>query len=124
MNDIKMLERAIKVAEPRPARPARSEIDFEPFRDNVVLSPDIIPEESKTRAGLITLKSTNAQVTSGTIVALGPDVPEDLLKLGDRVIFSPFSGFALYIRKKPYALLTLHELLGKRLTEDEITVDN
>lgn len=103
---------------------ARSEIDFEPFAANVVLKPDIIPDETRTPGGLIVTKTNNAQVTSGTIVALGPDVPEDLLSLGDRVIFSPFSGFALYIRKKPYALLTLHELLGKRLTEDEITVDN
>lgn len=86
-------------------------IDFVPLGSNVVILPDVKPEERMSDAGLY-LMAEDAETTTGRIVARSILVDSVLLEVGARVLFSPWSGYALTLKKKTYKILGEAEVLG------------
>ena len=89
------------------------QIDFIPLGSNVVILPDIKPEERMSEAGLYLLEESK-ETTTGRIVAINDDIiyGKSKLNVGVRVLFSPWAGFALTLKKKVYKILGETEVLG------------
>jgi len=59
-----------------------------PLRNTVFVIPDLVVR--KTESGIILPENRVKRPTSGTVIAVGPQVRE--LQKGDRVVYGEFSG--------------------------------
>ena len=93
---------------------------FEPIGDRLLVRPDELPSGEKvTDGGLLLVELGEEQrINVGTVVAVGDDVDYDIVtgvnkfSEGDRIVFSPWSGFEMMWGKTKYVLLATHEVLG------------
>ena len=80
-----------------------------PMGNRVLLKKDEAVE--KTASGLLLAASAKEESTMATVVAVGPEVPEEL-KVGDRVIYSKFAGEALDVDGKDCLLAEAKDILA------------
>ncbi len=80
-----------------------------PMGNRVLLQKDEAVE--KTAGGLLLAASAKEESTMATVVAVGPEAPEEL-KVGDRVIYSKFAGESFDIDGKDCLLLEAKDILA------------
>jgi len=82
--------------------------------DRLVVYQDVIVAKEKvSAAGVIEELAVGptTKASSGVVVNLGGSLTD--VKVGDRVLFSPYSGFALHYKGDPrYILLGSHEVFA------------
>lgn len=84
---------------------------IKPLDDRVLI--EIIPEENKTKSGIIIPDTAKEKPKVGTVVAVGTD--EDLKKLikkGMKVLFGKYAGEEIKIDGKDHLLLQRSDILG------------
>lgn len=99
--------------------PAATEVkvDVKPLADRVFLEP---VEPAKTSAGGVILPDTAQEKTQeGVVIAVGPGRKTDKgeliqisLKVGDRVIYSKYSGSEVKLNGKEYLLIGEKDILA------------
>jgi co-chaperonin GroES (HSP10) len=88
-----------------------------PIFDRVLLLPLEVVEKTDWGFQLSTEETSEREQmanTTGQIVALGEEVPEGIVSVGDKVIFAKYAGL-LYIGKdgKSYRMVNYDDLTGK-----------
>ena len=93
---------------------------FKPLGDRIVVRPDRKPDETLTQQGLI-LMQEEKEATTGRIVRMGQDAEFTVttLRVGDRVVYSPWTGFALTISGETLKILGSSEIMGILDDEDD-----
>mgnify|MGYP000867458753 FL=1 len=90
-------------------------MNIKPLGDRVVIK--MIETEEKTKSGIVLPTSAKEQPQMAEIVAVGPDITndekkKDQVKVGDRVIFSKYSGTEVKIDDVEYTILKLNDVLA------------
>ena len=82
--------------------------------DRMVVYQDIVEaKEKRTKSGITYQLATQAttKASSGIVVNVGSNLSD--VKTGDRVVFSPYSGFAMHYKGDArYILLGSHEVFA------------
>lgn len=83
---------------------------FEPLKGRVLVTRE---EQSNTTAsGLYIPDSAKEKPLEGKVVAVGPKAKEDGISVGDRVVFTKYSGAEITIENQEYLILESKEILG------------
>ena len=87
-------------------------MNIQPLRDRVLIEP--IKEERLLASGLMLPEGAEGRAYRGTVVAAGPGTPQHPVevKIGDRVVFSRYSGAPLRIDGKELFLITIGDVLA------------
>jgi chaperonin GroES len=90
-------------------------MNIKPLGDRVVIK--MIETEEKTKSGIVLPSSAKEQPQMAEIVAIGPDITNDekkkeQVKVGDRVIFSKYSGTEVKVDNVEYTILKLNDVLA------------
>lgn len=81
---------------------------LQPLKDRVLIQPD---KEEDTYHGIIHLPNLGkTKPTSGLILALGPDCPQDLLN--QKVLFGKYAGTEIQLNDQPFFLVREDDLLA------------
>jgi len=99
-----------------------------PCGARVVVQEDPFKESSRL---IVTPDNVKRRPTTGTIIAVGPDVPfleegnRTILEVGDRILFGMYSGTLVQFKQRPaYRVLTVEEVLCKiDATVEEASLD-
>ena len=97
-------------------------LPIHPRASQYIIEKDSRPNDYTVSEGGITLVNhDNRAVSSGRVVQVdssgsGPWMP------GERVYFSPWSGFTLFVNLKEYVQLAEHEILGSFDSDAEVYV--
>ena len=84
-------------------------INFQPMTNFVVIEQDKI--EEKTQGGVILVNpKVHETVVYGIVLAVGKEANE--VEIGNRVMFTAFSGSPLKLNGKDYVLISEFEILG------------
>ena len=90
---------------------------FRPLHDRVLVRR--IDEESKTKSGIIIPDSAQEKPSEGEIVAAGPGARDSNgllaaldVKVGDRILFSKWSGTEIKIDGKELLVMKESDILG------------
>ncbi len=108
-------------------------MNFEPLGDRVVIRPDKKVYREKSEGGIDLLEGDEKEAQSGIIVAVGDGIatPEEnplegrvaeAFRKGQRVVYSPWTGFALTIDGETLKILSESEIMGI-LTDSEAQVE-
>ncbi len=108
-------------------------MNFEPLGDRVVIRPDKKVYREKSEGGIDLLEGEDKEAQSGTIVALGPeagisDLANNMSPVrrafieNQRVVYSPYTGFAITIDGETLKILLEGEIMGI-LTDSEAQVE-
>lgn len=90
-------------------------MNIKPLGDRVVIKK--VETEEKTKSGIVLPSSAKEQPQMAEIVAIGPDITNDekkkeQVKIGDKVIFSKYSGTEVKIDDVEYTILKLNDVLA------------
>ncbi|WP_077369657.1 co-chaperone GroES [Anaerosalibacter sp. Marseille-P3206] len=90
-------------------------MNIKPLGDRVVIK--MIEVEEKTKSGIVLPSSAKEQPQMAEIVAIGPDIlndekKKDQVKVGDKVIFSKYSGTEVKVDNVEYTILKLNDVLA------------
>ena len=90
---------------------------FRPLRDRILAKR--LDEEETTKGGIIIPDTAKEKPQEGEVVAVGPGRLTDdgertplEVKLGDRVLFSKYSGTAVTIRNAEYLIMRESDVLA------------
>ena len=109
-------------------------MNFEPLGDRVVILPDTKVHRDKSPGGIDLIEGDDKEAQSGVIVALGSDLFPDgaptvemgrvvaAFFKGERVVYSPWTGFALTLDGQTYKILNEGEIMGI-LTDSQAQVE-
>jgi len=92
-------------------------MNIKPLFDKVVIKP-LIQEETKTIGGIL-LKAKEEKPTIAEVVAVGPggridDIEITMqVKVGDKVIYSKYSGTEFKFENEDYTILRQSDILAK-----------
>ncbi|MCG4586584.1 co-chaperone GroES, partial [Anaerosalibacter bizertensis] len=83
-------------------------MNIKPLGDRVVIK--MIEVEEKTKSGIVLPSSAKEEPQMAEVVAIGPDIENDekkskQVKLGDKVIFSKYSGTEVKLDKEEYTIV-------------------
>ena len=84
---------------------------FKPVGDRIVIKPDPPPTEAKRGKIILQVDKTEAEMTTGVIVGIGEEVTAPV-KLGDRVLHSPYTGMMITMRGVSFKILTSYDVMG------------
>ena len=93
-------------------------LGFTPTGANILVRKDVRTQTEKVLdSGIIIPQGTTANdpISSGIVMAIGPSIDDrDLyINVGDKVVFSPWTGFAMSLKGEAgYLLMGEHEILG------------
>lgn len=88
---------------------------LKPLEDKIVIQ--VIKEEQTTSSGLIITTSSDEKPSEGIVVAIGPGItlqdgskviPE--LEIGDKVVFSKYSGTPVDVDGEEYLILPYRDI--------------
>ncbi|WP_066505732.1 co-chaperone GroES [Abyssisolibacter fermentans] len=90
-------------------------MNIRPLGDRVVIKK--VEAEEKTKSGIVLPTSAKEQPQVAEVLAVGPSITEDdkkknELKIGDKVIFSKYSGTEIKIDGQEYTILKLNDILA------------
>ncbi|MEA3500355.1 MAG: co-chaperone GroES [Candidatus Marinimicrobia bacterium] len=84
---------------------------IKPLDDRVLI--EIIPEENKTKSGIIIPDTAKEKPKIGKVVAVGTDEDlQELIKKNMKVLFGKYSGEEIKIDGKDHLLLQRSDILG------------
>jgi len=95
---------------------------LKPLSDRVVLKP--VKAEEKTKGGIVLPDTAKEKPQEGEVIAVGPGrvlengtklTPE--VKVGDRVIYSKYSGTEVKIEGEEYLIIRESDILAIRTKE-------
>ncbi len=96
---------------------------LKPLSDHVVLKP--VEAEEKTKGGIVLPDTAKDRPQEGEVVAVGPGkVLEDgtrltpEVKVGDRVIYSKYSGTEVKIDGEEYLIVRESDILAIKVNEE------
>lgn len=96
---------------------------LKPLSDHVVLKP--VEAEEKTKGGIVLPDTAKDRPQEGEVVAVGPGkVLEDgtrltpEVKVGDRVIYSKYSGTEVKIDGEEYLIVRESDILAIKVKEE------
>ena len=95
-------------------------IKFVPSHGKVLVKPDEVEGEKTTSGGIIIPDTAHKPpVSSGRIAAayMASEYDE-----GDRVVYSPYSGYSMSIDGEVYLILGEHEILGSFTGDGRVLV--
>ena len=90
-------------------------MNIKPLGDRVVIK--MIEVEEKTKSGIVLPSSAKEEPQMAEIVAVGPDITNDekkseQVKIGDKVIFSKYSGTEVKLDDVEYTIIKLNDVLA------------
>lgn len=90
-------------------------MNIKPLGDRVVIK--MIEVEEKTKSGIVLPSSAKEEPQIAEVVAIGPDIKDDekkskQVKLGDKVIFSKYSGTEVKLDDEEYTIVKLNDILA------------
>ncbi|WDV46186.1 co-chaperone GroES [Clostridiaceae bacterium M8S5] len=90
-------------------------MNIRPLGDRVVIKK--VEAEEKTKSGIVLPTSAKEQPQVAEVLAVGPSITEDdkkknELKVGDKVIFSKYSGTEIKIDGQEYTILKISDILA------------
>lgn len=86
---------------------------LKPLGDRVVIKK--IEAEETTKSGIVLPGSAKEKPQMAEVIAIGPDVNRDdkvVLNVGDKVIFSKYSGNEVKLDGEEYTILNLSDILA------------
>lgn len=84
---------------------------IKPLDDRVLI--EIVPEENKTKSGIIIPDTAKEKPKIGKVVAVGTDEDlKELIKKNMKVLFGKYSGEEIKIDGKDHLLLQRNDILG------------
>jgi chaperonin GroES len=94
-----------------PETATKSKVELKPLGDQIVLEP--VEPAQVTSGGVILPDTAKEKGQEGLVIAIGPGrktdkgelIKIDQLKVGDRVIYSKYSGTEIKIEGKDYIIL-------------------
>lgn len=93
-----------------------SEIKIKPLSNRVVIKP--IPVEEKTAGGIIIPETAKERPVRGEVVAIGEGKHDQgavipmVVKLGDTVIYSKYSGTEITVEDKDYLIMSEDDIIA------------
>lgn len=93
-------------------------MDIKPLKDRVAVKIKDLEEEEKTQGGIVLPESAkkNEKPQQGKVTAVGNeccnDDGEDLLELGDTVVFDKFAGTEITLDGEDFIILSLDDVLA------------
>ncbi len=90
-------------------------MNIKPLGDRVVIKK--VEVEEKTKSGIVLPSSAKEQPQIAEVVAVGAGITEDEkkkdeIKVGDRVIFSKYSGTEIKVDDVEYTIVKLADILA------------
>lgn len=84
-----------------------------PLGDRLLIKP--IKEEEKTEGGIVLPDSAKEKPMKAEVIAIGDgdDVKDMDIKVGDRVIYSKYSGTEIKIDEEEYIIIDAEDILAK-----------
>lgn len=89
---------------------------FTPSGANILVRKDVRGETEKVLDSGIILPRSNDPISSGKVMALGAIIDDKslVIQVGNKVVFSPWTGFAMSLKGEAgYLLMSEHEILGQ-----------
>jgi chaperonin GroES len=71
-----------------------------------------LPEQAKTKGGIIIPDCAKEKPMSGEVVGCGPDVADRMSLTGANVLFSRYAGLDIRIGQEDFLILADSEILG------------
>lgn len=79
--------------------------DLQPTRNQLLVEAERPPE--KTKGGILLPEATRQDKDAiGVVLACGPEIMDDRIKVGARVLYTTFAGQDLVVNHKDYKLIT------------------
>jgi chaperonin GroES len=95
----------------------KAKVDVHPIKDNVLI--ERLEAESKTAGGIVLPDAAKEKPRQGTVLALGTGATLEngqkkpfQVKVGDRVLFSSFSGTEITVNGQEYLLMAEDDILA------------
>ena len=90
-------------------------MNLRPLGDRVVIKK--VEAEEKTKSGIVLPSSAKEQPQIAEVLAIGSDITndekkKDQIKVGDKVIFSQYSGTEVKVDDKEVTILKLTDILA------------
>ncbi|MFP4332086.1 MAG: co-chaperone GroES [Campylobacterales bacterium] len=86
-------------------------MNFTPLGQRVLV--ERVEEETKTSSGIIIPDNAKEKPLGGEVKAISKEVKEEgELSVGDKVIFSKYSGTEIKLDGKEYLVMNLDDILG------------
>jgi len=84
-----------------------------PLGDRLLIKP--IKEEEKTEGGIVLPDSAKEKPMKAEVIAIGDgdDVKDMDIKVGDKVIYSKYSGTEIKIDEEEYIIIDAEDILAK-----------
>ncbi|MGX7593430.1 GroES family chaperonin [Candidatus Karelsulcia muelleri] len=81
-----------------------------PISERVLIKP--LKAENKTKSGIIIPEKAKENPQEGIILAVGKEVKNTLLKVGEKVLFKKYSGTKINYNQKKYLILQKTDILA------------
>jgi len=89
-----------------------TKLNIKPLYDRVIIESVLV--ENKTTTGIIIPDSAKVRPQEGIIVAIGPGKKNQnmLVKVGDKVLYSKYSGTEIIYNNKEYLIMKESDILA------------
>lgn len=87
---------------------------IQPMMDRVLILPDEGAEFWSKEANIVKREVDRERPQEGTVLALGPDVKDSKLAVGDKVLYGKFSGSELKVDGVELVMLCEADILGRQ----------
>lgn len=85
-------------------------MNLRPLGDRVVIKK--VDVEEKTQSGIVLPSSAKEQPQMAEVLAVGAEIKNDEIKVGDKVIFSKYAGTEIKLDEQELTILKLEEVLA------------
>ncbi|MDO5725274.1 MAG: co-chaperone GroES [Tissierellia bacterium] len=90
-------------------------MNLRPLGDKLVIKK--VEIEEKTESGIVLPSSAKEQPIFAEVLAIGNDIlndekKKDVIKVGDKVVFSKYGGTEIEIEKEKYTIIKLSDILA------------
>lgn len=96
------------------------EVPLKPAPGSYIVELDEAPDEKQTESGIIINVKSDHRISSGRVVSRAEG--SETHRVGDRVYFSPYSGYELNIGAREFVQLSESEILGTFVEDVDVTV--
>ncbi|MGX7590467.1 co-chaperone GroES [Candidatus Karelsulcia muelleri] len=81
-----------------------------PISERVLIQP--FKAEKKTKSGIILPSIAKEKPQEGIILAVGKEVKNTILKVGEKVLFKKYSGTKINYKQKKYLIIHTTDILA------------
>lgn len=85
-------------------------MNLRPLGDRVVIKR--VEAEEKTQSGIVLPSSAKEQPQMAEVLAVGEEIKNNEIKVGDKVIFSKYAGTEVKLDNEELTILKLDEILA------------